>query len=77
MLRILSKNIIQKTFAAKAVSFRAMSVGVGISSDAEQQGGRRKFELDAIAAGGVGFNRDPIIPPNNAGTKENPILVLL
>jgi hypothetical protein len=48
---------------------------LGIPTDAEQQGGRRKIEVDAEAVGEVGFNRDPIIPHADAGTKENPILV--
>jgi len=46
-----------------------------IPTDREQQAGRRKEELDAEAGGGVGFNRDPIVPASDAGTKENPILV--
>ena len=48
---------------------------LSIPTDAEQQGGRRKEELDAEAAGGVGFNRDPIVPTHDQGTKEKPILV--
>mmetsp|Transcript_5754 Transcript_5754/g.12849 ORF Transcript_5754/g.12849 Transcript_5754/m.12849 type:complete len:80 (-) Transcript_5754:351-590(-) len=31
--------------------------------------------MDAEAAGDVGFNRDPIIPPDDAGTIDNPIMV--
>mmetsp|Transcript_47486 Transcript_47486/g.60977 ORF Transcript_47486/g.60977 Transcript_47486/m.60977 type:complete len:125 (-) Transcript_47486:263-637(-) len=46
-----------------------------ILSDDEQQGGRRKEELDAEKQGKVAFNRDPIFPPAGAGTKENPIEV--
>ena len=46
-----------------------------IATDKQQQYGRRKEELDAEAAGSVGFDRDPIIPAVDAGTKENPILV--
>lgn len=46
-----------------------------IPSDREQQGGRRKEELEAEDVGQVGFNRDPIVPSADAGTKENPILV--
>eukprot|EP00428_Durinskia_dybowskii_P066297 CAMPEP_0170384158 /NCGR_PEP_ID=MMETSP0117_2-20130122/15851_1 /TAXON_ID=400756 /ORGANISM="Durinskia baltica, Strain CSIRO CS-38" /LENGTH=92 /DNA_ID=CAMNT_0010639893 /DNA_START=140 /DNA_END=418 /DNA_ORIENTATION=+ len=48
---------------------------MSIPKDSEQQTGRRKEELDALAAGDVGFNRDPIIPADDAGSKENPILV--
>lgn len=33
--------------------------------------------MDAEEAGGVGFNREPIIPSADAGTKENPILVCI
>lgn len=47
----------------------------GIVSEVEQQAGRRKEEIDAEASGAIAFNRDPIIPPVEAGTKENPILV--
>jgi hypothetical protein len=48
-----------------------------IPTDAEQQGGRRKDELDAEAKGLVGFNNEPIVPASGAGTKENPILVII
>jgi hypothetical protein len=41
----------------------------------EQQGGRRKEELDAEARGEVGFNNEPIIPAASQGTLTNPILV--
>ena len=59
-------QMVARGFAAEALT---------IPTDKEQQGGRRKEELDAEAAGSVGFNRDPIVPLSNAGTKENPILV--
>eukprot|EP01031_Cornospumella_fuschlensis_P042529 gene42529-51962_t len=55
--------------------FRAFSEKLDIPTDAELQAGRRKEELEAEVSGQVGFNRDPIIPDINAGTKENPILV--
>ena len=48
---------------------------LSIPTDKEQQGGRRKEELDAQAAGDIGFNEDPIVPTADAGTKEKPILV--
>jgi len=54
---------------------RSFAEELTIPTDKEQQAGRRKEELDAEAAGSVGFNRDPIIPASDAGTKENPILV--
>ena len=60
-----------KTFAVRAFSADKFS----IPQDAQQQYGRRKEELDAEAAGEVGFNREPIITTDDAGTKENPILV--
>jgi hypothetical protein len=46
-----------------------------IPVDKDQQWGRRKEELDAEAKGDVGFNRDPIVPAADQGTKSNPILV--
>jgi hypothetical protein len=48
-----------------------------IPTDEEQQAGRRKEELDANARGEEAFSLEPVIPPANAGTKENPILVFL
>jgi len=38
--------------------------------------GREKYELDLEKEGIVPFNRDPIIPDHDAGTKEKPIIVL-
>ncbi|KAJ8606100.1 hypothetical protein CTAYLR_010563 [Chrysophaeum taylorii] len=46
-----------------------------IPSDMEQQTGRRLQELEAEQRGEVAFNRDPIVPPPEQGTKTNPILV--
>jgi hypothetical protein len=46
-----------------------------VLSDSDQQGGRRKVELDDAAEGLVTFNRDPIFPPVGAGSKTNPIEV--
>jgi len=54
---------------------RMFGEGLTIPTDREQQAGRRKEELDAEAAGGIGFNRDPLVPASDAGTKENPIQV--
>jgi hypothetical protein len=48
-----------------------------IPTDEEQQTGRRKLEVDANARGEEAFSLEPVIPPVNAGTKENPILVIL
>lgn len=55
---------------ATGILARNFSAKLDIAIDADQQYGRRKEELE-----GPGFNRDPIIPPAEAGTKENPILV--
>ena len=47
-----------------------------IPTDREQQGGRRKEELDAMERGEIGFDhRNSLVPPDDAGTKENPIMV--
>lgn len=58
-----------------SVVARNFSEKLDIPTDKEQQYGRRREELEAEEQGMVGFNRDPIIPPQDAGTKENPILV--
>eukprot|EP00341_Mesodinium_pulex_P001994 CAMPEP_0116926982 /NCGR_PEP_ID=MMETSP0467-20121206/25059_1 /TAXON_ID=283647 /ORGANISM="Mesodinium pulex, Strain SPMC105" /LENGTH=96 /DNA_ID=CAMNT_0004606363 /DNA_START=142 /DNA_END=432 /DNA_ORIENTATION=- len=44
-------------------------------NDLEQAFGRRKLEVDAEAQGEEYFNDTPVIPPVDAGTKENPIMV--
>lgn len=46
-----------------------------IVGDADQQSGRRKVEMDMAAQGITAYNREPIIPKPDAGTKENPIIV--
>lgn len=48
---------------------------LSIPTDREQQAGRRKNELDAEEKGVTIYNRDPIVPKSDQGTKENPILV--
>ena len=58
-----------------SVAIRSFGDKLSIPTDKEQQWGRRKEELDAEAAGDVGFNEESIVPPSDAGTKENPILV--
>eukprot|EP00388_Colpodella_angusta_P039872 GDKK01048596.1.p3 GENE.GDKK01048596.1~~GDKK01048596.1.p3 ORF type:complete len:123 (+),score=36.93 GDKK01048596.1:42-410(+) len=78
MLSVVARRAFPKVVFAtpKAFAFRAFSAEkLTIPVDDVQQTGRRKEEMEAEAAGDVGFNRDPIIPPDNAGTKENPILV--
>ena len=61
---------------APSLSVRSFSDNLSIPTDAEQQGGRRKEELDAEAAGGVAFDhRHPLVPDTDAGTKEDPIMV--
>ena len=59
----------------RGTGMRSFCDKLTIPTDKEQQAGRRKEELDAEASGDVGFNNEPIIPPSNAGTKENPIMV--
>lgn len=70
-------RIAQRTVRAVKPTMATRSFGevLSIPVDKEQQTGRRKEELDAEAAGHVGFNKDPIIPAADAGTRENPILV--
>lgn len=77
MLRIASRTVAAVKPAAPAVrvAARNFSLKLNIPVDREQQGGRRKEEIDAEDKGEVGFNRDPIVPSADAGTKENPILV--
>lgn len=77
MFSVVARRAFPKVVAStpKAFAFRAFSEKLTIPTDNEQQYGRRKEEMEAEAAGDVGFNRDPIIPPDEAGTKENPILV--
>jgi len=45
-----------------------------IPEDKDRQTGRRLMELQYEGEGSA-FNREPINPPNGAGTQENPILV--
>lgn len=76
MLRIASRTFAAaKPTPAVRVAARNFSEKLTIPTDREQQGGRRKEEIDAEEKGEVGFNRDPIVPSADAGTKENPILV--
>ena len=47
-----------------------------IPTDRDQQGGRRKEELEAYERGEEAFDhRRSLVPPDDAGTKENPIMV--
>lgn len=47
-----------------------------IPDDINQQTGRRLEEMKYELAGeGELYSRDPIVPPDDQGTKENPILV--
>jgi hypothetical protein len=71
-------RVIQKSVRATQPAFAARSFASGtlsIPTDVEQQSGRRKEEMEAQAAGQVGFNRDPIVPAADAGTRANPIMV--
>jgi hypothetical protein len=73
MLAISLRRVAQRVVAVPK-SVRAVSE-FHIPKDIEQQTGRRREELEAELEGHPGFNKDPIIPDDNAGTKENPILV--
>jgi hypothetical protein len=78
MLRVFSTTVLRTAKAPAAMStfgVRSFSEKLTIPTDKEQQTGRRKEELDAESSGDVGFNNEPIVPPSNAGTKENPIMV--
>lgn len=75
MFAIAVRQFPKRAVASVPKQFRAFSSEFTIPKDSEQQAGRRREEIDAEAVGQVGFNRDPIIPPDAAGTKENPILV--
>jgi hypothetical protein len=79
MLRAINKSFkiatTKSSFTGCSVLARNFSnFKLNIPTDEEQQWGRRKEEMESEAHGG-GYNRDPIIPPQDAGTKENPILV--
>ena len=73
--RIARSTVNNVKFVNTKTNFRYFSEKLTIPLDEQQQYGRRKEELDAEHVGSVGFNRDPIIPLDDAGTKENPILV--
>jgi hypothetical protein len=62
--------------SSKTVALRGFSEKLDIPTDAEQQHGRRKEELDAEAVGDVGFYNTSLVPHADAGTKENPIMVI-
>ena len=78
MLRVFSTSMMRTVKASPMVrgtGVRSFCEKLTIPTDKEQQAGRRKEEMDAEAAGDVGFNNEPIVPPSTAGTKENPIMV--
>jgi hypothetical protein len=76
MLRVLNRSFkVATRVNYVAPTARNFSEKLTIPTDKEQQAGRRKEEMDAEEAGQVAFNRDPIIPTVDAGTKENPIMV--
>lgn len=52
--------------AVSRISRRTIST---VASEAEHATGVRLTEMKSH------FNKEPIVPPANAGTKENPILV--
>ena len=74
LARVVQKSV--RAAAQPAFSARSFASGtLSIPTDMEQQSGRRKEEMEAKAAGQVGFNRDPIVPAADAGTRANPIMV--
>ena len=75
--RVLSVATKRPMRFATPVSMRSFSdEQLTIPTDKEQQGGRRKEELDAAERGEIGFDhRSSLVPPDDAGTKENPIMV--
>ena len=77
MLSIVVRTTINNTkfINEKPNNIRYFSEKLTIPIDEQQQYGRRKEELDAEHVGSIGFNREPIVPLDDAGTKENPILV--
>jgi hypothetical protein len=78
MLRLVNQSfrtVSRSSFAFRAPVQRCFSEKLDIPTDRDQQGGRRRKEIEAEDEGFVGFNRDPIIPPVDAGSKQNPILV--
>jgi hypothetical protein len=79
MLRVLGSKSLSYAKCVKPIPVANIAVRnfseKTIKSDVEHQAGRRKEEMDAESSGDVGFNRDPIVPPVDAGTRENPIKV--
>jgi hypothetical protein len=74
-----SRKALSASMVPRSVRAFATDEGYGkisIPTDEEQQGGRRKQELDAEKTGVEGFNTSPVIPTHDQGSKENPILVL-
>lgn len=74
-VRMIRSACQRKSSFQSLLSVRCFGEALTIPTDKEQQAGRRKEELDAEAVGQIGFNRDPIVPSSDAGSKENPILV--
>lgn len=50
-------------------------IKVRIKTDKEHQFGRRKEELDAAEDGIEAFENTSLVPPSDAGSWENPIMV--
>jgi hypothetical protein len=50
-------------------------IKVRIKTDKEHQFGRRKEELDAAEEGIEAFENSSLVPPSDAGSWENPIMV--
>ncbi len=79
MLRLVARNLSMNAKVAcrqvPGAAVRAFSEKLSIPTDAEQQGGRRKIEIEFEAKGEAAYSNEPIIPDANQGTFENPILV--
>jgi hypothetical protein len=59
----------------EAADDAAPEVKVRIRTDKEHQFGRRKEELEAAEEGIEAFENSSLVPPSDAGSWENPIMV--
>ena len=77
VLNIASLRKVASTNVKFGLGARAFSdEPLTIPTDKDQQGGRRREELDAAEKGEIAFDhRKSLVPPNDQGTKENPIMV--
>ena len=76
MLARAFKQVARAAPVQRCAAVRQFSDVLAIPTDKEQQGGRRKEELEAEEAGDIGFDHDhSLVPPADQGTFENPITV--